>query len=131
MPAKIRKALSPEAEETFVVVLGPNKCLRAYPQDEWNRYEDELSSRPETPDTVQLKRIIASTLNDSSLDAQGRISLTTKQMGIAGITKNVTISGNKGYVEIWDSEKYAAYIGTYENFDEVFFNSVEATMKAK
>ena len=42
IPSKFRKSLSPEAAETFVICQGPGRCLRAYPQDVWDRYEDEL-----------------------------------------------------------------------------------------
>lgn len=130
MPAKIRKALSPEAEETFVVVRGPDSCLRAYPQDEWSRKEDEIYNRPETQDTVKFKRMIAGSLHDTTLDAQGRINLSSKLLALAQITKNVVVAGNKGYVEIWDSEKYRAYMENFQNFDELFFNSIDLTNKA-
>jgi MraZ protein len=129
IPAKFRKALSPEANETFVVCRGPNGCLRAYAQDVWNRYEDELSSRPQTPETLRHQRLVYSTLAESALDAQGRISLTTLQMKIVGLDKDVTLIGQNGYIELWDTGRFNSYIGGQEDFDDVFFKSVESGVR--
>ena len=131
IPAKFRKVLSPEAEETFVVVRGPNNCLRAYPKDLWNTYESELASRPETPQTVRHKRLLFSILSDSTLDGQGRITLTTAQMAVAGITKDATLVGQATYIEIWDTARYEAYLNIADDFDEVFFQSVETGLVQK
>ncbi len=131
VPAKFRKALSPEADETFVVCRAPNGCLRAYPQDAWNRYEDELEQMPQTPETVKFHRLLYSTLTDSTLDGQGRIALTPQQMKIAGISKSATLIGKRGHFEIWDTNRFEAYIGEQDDFDAVFYQSVEAGMRGK
>jgi MraZ protein len=130
IPAKFRKALSPEANETFVVCRGPNKCLRAYAQDVWNAYEDELSSRPQTPETLRHQRLVSSTLAESTLDAQGRISLTTLQMKMVGLEKNITVIGQNGYLELWNTDSFTSYVGDQDDFDEVFFKSVESGVRA-
>lgn len=129
IPAKFRKALSPDANETFIVCRAPGGCLRAYAQDVWNKHEDELSSRPQTPETLRHQRLVYSTLAESTLDAQGRISLTTLQMKMVGLTKNVTLIGQNGYIELWDTDRFNSYVGTQEDFDEVFFKSVESGVR--
>lgn len=131
IPAKFRKALNPEAEETFIITQAPGGCLRAYPRDTWESYESELSSRPETPETLRIKRLLYSTMSDSTLDAQGRITLTTSQMALAAITKDVTLVGQANYVEIWDTARYQAYLGSADDFDEVFFQSVQTGLVKK
>ena len=131
MPAKFRKLLSPQAAETFVICRAPGGCLRAYPQDVWEKYEEELSSRPQTPETLRHQRLLYGTLSDSTLDAQGRISLNASQMSIASITKNATLIGQNGYIEIWNTEKFNAYAGSAEDFDEVFFQSVESGLRGQ
>ena len=98
VPAKFRKALSPEANETFVVVRAPDDCLRAYPQDSWDRYEERLRSRPESPHTVKVQRLIYSTLSESHLDSQGRITLAPNQLEIAAISKDVLLIFNYGCI---------------------------------
>jgi MraZ protein len=129
IPAKFRKALDPEATETFVVCRAPSNCLRAYAQNEWNKYEDELAKWPQTPQTVRHKTLLYSTLSESTLDAQGRIVLSALQMTMAGLTKNVTLIGQNGFIEIWDTDRLNAYVGNQDDFDEVFFKSVEAAAR--
>jgi MraZ protein len=129
IPAKFRKALSPDANETFIICRAPNGCLRAYAQDVWNKYEDELSSRPQTPETLRHQRLVYNTLAESTLDAQGRVSLTTLQMSMVGLIKNVTLIGQNGYIELWDTDRFNTYVGNQEDFDEVFFKSVESGVR--
>ncbi len=130
IPAKFRKALSPEACEAFAICRAPGNCLRAYPIDAWDQYENELAARPQTPETLRHLRLLRSTLTDSKLDSQGRISLSAKQMEIAGVSKNVTLVGHFGYIEIWDSNKYDDYLNSTDDFDDVFFQSVEAGLRS-
>lgn len=127
IPSRFRTALSPEAGETFTISRAPGGCLRAYPNDVWKVCETELVSRPETPETLRHKRLLYSTLTDSTMDAQGRISLSPSQMEAAGITKDVTLVGQASYIEIWDTGRYQAYQKQYaDDFDQMYFQSVEA-----
>jgi division/cell wall cluster transcriptional repressor MraZ len=103
--------------------------LRAFAQNMWNKYEDEIATWPQTPETVRHKTTLYSTLQEASLDAQGRIALTALQMKMAGLTKNVTIIGQNGFIEIWDTERLVAYVGNQDDFDQVFFKSVEAAAR--
>jgi len=129
IPAKFRKSLSPEADETFVVVRGPHRCLRAYPQDEWQKVEDELQSRGERPETLELKRRLYRDITDTSLDAQGRIMLTQRHKDIAGITREIICIGMGPYLELWSPQYHDDYFGENDDFDDVFFESEAARTK--
>ena len=126
IPAKFRKSLSQEAAETFIICRSPGGCLRIYPQDSWNVYEEELLSRPQTPEVLEHRRLLFNSITDSTLDAQGRVSLSPEQMAIAGIKKNVTMSGQGDYIELWDTQIYNdRYNVQRPDFDAVFFSSVK------
>ena len=125
MPAKFRKVLRPEADETFVIIRGPNQCLQVFPQDSWSAFEDELESRPQTPETIKYKRYLYRSISDSKLDGQGRISLSNHQMSTAGITEKVIVEGQGSHIEIWSPENYESYFGDEDSFDEVYFQSVQ------
>jgi MraZ protein len=129
IPAKFRKALVPEAADTFIVCRAPGGCLRAFPQNAWHTYVAELTSRPETPETVRHKRLLYDTVSESTLDAQGRIMLMPNQMTIAGIKRDVTLVGQEYFIEIWDTARYAAYLGDDADFDTIFFQSVRVGMR--
>ena len=125
IPSKFRKLLSPEADETFVVCRAPDGCLWAYPKDEWERFEDELLAMPMSREVNKFQRTIQNTLNDTKLDKQGRISLTQFQMEIAGISKDVSIIGRGNNLEIWDTKRFEEYTGSSDDFDEVYYNSIQ------
>jgi len=131
IPAKFRKSLAPEAGETFIVCRAPDNCLRAFPQNYWNTYVAELNSRPEMSETVGYQRKFYSTVSDSTLDAQGRITLMPDQMAIAGISKSVTLIGHEHYIELWDPARYAAYLEKDADFDTAFYRSVQAGLLKK
>jgi MraZ protein len=131
IPAKFRKCLSPEAGETFIVCQAPDGCLRAFPQNYWNAYVAELNSRPETSETIGYKRKLYHTVSESTLDAQGRITLMPNQMAIAGIGRSVTLIGQEHYVELWDPARYAAYLEKEKDFDTAFYQSVQAGLLKK
>lgn len=123
VPAKFRKALSPEAEDTFIVTHGPGNCLRAYPKDVWNRRMAKIAALPATPDNDKIRRFISGTSSDTVLDIQGRIMLSAAQMKYANITKNVTIIGDmQGYIEFWDSDRYKEHIGAMPDMDTLFYS---------
>src|SRR5512147_1036991 len=105
IPSKFRKLLSPEAEDTFVICRAPDDCLWAYPKNEWEKFEDTLDRMPVTRESNRFQREIQNTLSDSTLDRQGRITVTPLQMKLAGIEKDVSIIGRGRYLEIWNPRR--------------------------
>jgi MraZ protein len=124
IPSKFRKLLLPEAEETFVIFRAPADCLCAYPLDEWDRFAERLERLPNNPESDMFQRMIHQSLADSTLDGQGRISLTPFQMQIAGIEKDATIIGRGGFLEIWDPKRFEAYAGGSYNFSEMYYRTL-------
>ena len=131
VPAKFRSLLKPDAHDTFIISLAPDGCLRIYPEDTWVVDETELISRRETPDTLAHKRYLYSILTDSTMDGQGRISLSQEQMEAAGIAKEVTFVGMGNYIEIWDKVKYARYRKELQsgNFTQMHYDAQAGTPK--
>ncbi len=125
IPAKFRRVLSPEAQETFVIIRGPDNCLQVYPQDAWKQFEDEIESRPQTPETIRLKRYIYRSLTDVKLDAQGRIMLSSHQMKTAQISEKAILIGQSRYFEIWSPQRYSEFFGEEDDFDDVYYQSVK------
>jgi MraZ protein len=123
IPAKWRKLLSPEADETFVVCRAPGGCLRAYPQDEWERFAARMESTPGDRDMDRVLRTMANTMTDSVLDRQGRITMSGRQMEMAGISRNVALIGRSTYVEVWDPERFEQHIGPADDFDDMYYTA--------
>ncbi|MBI3194236.1 MAG: division/cell wall cluster transcriptional repressor MraZ, partial [Ignavibacteriae bacterium] len=41
LPMKLKKNVSPHADNSFVITRGKKQCLFLYPQDEWDKIETE------------------------------------------------------------------------------------------
>jgi MraZ protein len=125
IPAKFRKSLAPEADETFVICRAPDGCLWAYPQDAWEKFEDSLEKMSLTKEGNKFQRMIQNSLSDSKIDKQGRVTLSPMQMELAGIGKSVTLIGRRRYIEIWDTQRFEQYSGSGDDFDDVFYKAVQ------
>jgi MraZ protein len=121
VPSKMRKSISPEALDTFVVTRGFEKCIFAYPLDEWKTYEDKyqkLSQYDEQSRFFLRKMLMWS--EEVKLDPQQRISLPKKMLEFAGIETKVLIVGMIDHVELWNPEEFEKYIESHEeSYEEV------------
>ena len=117
MPAKFREDIGSH----FYVTIGTDKCLRAYPYEEWNRYKQTIEALPESDPKARLyKRAIFSNSNECEVDKQGRILLASNLKSYANLDKDVVIIGQSSYIEIWSAENWNAYNNQDEiNLDEL------------
>ena len=111
IPAKFRKTISPEANETFVLTRGLEDCIFAYPLDEWNIIEKKLRTLPATRKEIRLYiRMTTSYATEVQFDKQGRIALPQYLIELSQITKDVLIIGTLNKLEIWSPEIYEQYL---------------------
>jgi len=107
----MRAALTPEALGTFTLTKGFEKCIYAYPQDQWKIKEDEFSSlNLNNRNARQLVRMVLMWAEEVSLDGQGRISLPKSLSDYAGIGERALIIGAMDRIEIWDPEAFDEFM---------------------
>lgn len=105
-PAKLRKALSAEAQERFTLLRGQDACLYLYPQDEWEEVENKLSKVNSFSRQGRIvKRNFLRYAEDVVLDKQNRISLPASLMEWSGIGDTAIFIGSGERIEIWSPEK--------------------------
>lgn len=121
IPAKMRKSITPEAGDVFVVTRGVDKCIVAYPMDEWRKYEERFSQLNHYNDKDRFfLRMILAWSEEVALDAQQRVSLPKRHMEFAGIDGKVTIVGMIDHVEFWNPEEFENYLnGQAESYEDV------------
>ncbi len=118
VPAKMRKSISPDANNTFTVTRGQETCIVAYPLDEWKKYEEKFENLNQYDKKNRFfLRMILMWSEEVSLDAQQRIGIPKKLLEYAGIDKKVLIVGVGDHIELWDPDAYEKYI---EGFDESY-----------
>ena len=117
VPAKFREDLG----FTFVVTRGLDGCLYGYPLDQWQVLRQKLSELPQSKkDARAFARFFNSAASEVEFDKQGRINITPTLREHAGLVKNCRVIGVNDRIEIWDEERWKAYIAeTEENFEEL------------
>ena len=120
-PAKFRRAVNPEAEDTFVITSGFDHCLFVYPLDEWERKSATLREQPITDsETRKWRRVLAANASETTCDKQGRIKIPQNLIEWARLEKEALITGALDRVEIWNPDIFTRYTGDIEDkFEEL------------
>jgi MraZ protein len=110
IPAKLRKYVSTEANDTFVVTRGYERCLFVYPLDEWSKLEHSIRDLSTTnPQHRFFMRTLLEKATECQLDGQSRIIIPKELMQFAGIENEVLILGVLERIEVWNPKIYREY----------------------
>jgi MraZ protein len=125
IPARLRKYVSTEANDTFVVTRGYDQCLYVYPLDEWTRLELEIRQLSSTnPKHRFFMRRLLECATESQLDGQFRIMIPKDLLQFAGIENDVLIIGVLEHIEVWNPRIYEAYLKTQDESYETVAQTV-------
>ena len=125
IPARLRKYVSTEANDTFVVTRGYDQCLYLYPLDEWTRLELEIRQLSSTnPKHRFFKRRLLEWATESQLDGQFRIMIPRDLLQFAAIENDVLIIGVLEHIEVWNPRIYEAYLKTQDESYETVAQTV-------
>ena len=115
IPSKYREILGDE----FVVSKGMDGCLFVYANEDWNAFEQKLTSLPLiNKEARQFARFFLAGAAQVELDKQGRILLPANLREFAGLDKDVVLVGVGSRIEIWSKEKWES-MATDENMDDI------------
>src|SRR3954462_8981221 len=96
VPAKMRKSMAPEANDTFVVTRVPDddRCIYAYPLDEWKKFEDNLKGLNQFNEQERFfLRTVLYWADEVTLDGQFRIMIPKALLDFGSIEKSALILG--------------------------------------
>jgi MraZ protein len=127
IPSRLRKYVSPEANDTFIVTRGYEKCLFAYPLDEWNKLEQSIRDlSPTNPKHRFFMRTLLELATESQLDGQSRITIPKELLQFAGIENDVLILGVLERIELWNPTIFSEYQKTQaESYENVAQNVLQ------
>jgi len=119
IPAKLRRHVSPEAQDTFMMTRGTQTCIDIYPLDQWLVFEEKLSNLNQfNPDDIRFIRTILQYASEDKLDSQSRILIPQPLIEYAKIEKEVLILGALKKIEVWNPKIFEDYLSqsdkTYE-----------------
>ena len=106
IPAKFRKALSEDNEDTFVITRGMDPCVWVYPVVVWQKIENDLKNLSSL--SAINRTFVRNTVRYATpltYDGQGRIQLTTNLINYADLDKKTLIIGMVNKIEIWNPDR--------------------------
>jgi MraZ protein len=117
LPSRLR----PYFEGGIVVTKGVDRCLFAFPPEEWATFKANIKANADLSSRGrQLSRMFFSMAFEATLDRQGRVLIPTKLAGYAGLQRDVTVTGVDDRLEIWDTAEWDRYVaGADDSFSEI------------
>ena len=121
IPAKLRKQISPEANDSFIITQGTATCIDLYPLDQWQLIEEKLLKlNPFDPKDAKFIRMISQFATEDNLDSQSRILIPQILIEYAKIDKEVLILGALKKIEVWNPNVYKEYLEqTNETYEQI------------
>lgn len=119
IPAKLRKHISPDANDSIVMTRGLSKCIDLYPSNEWEVIEERLLKLNQfQPDDLRFIRMFVQYATEDKMDSQSRILIPQSLIDYAEIENEVLIIGALRKIEVWNPKVYDNYLAnspmTYE-----------------
>ncbi len=106
IPSKFRSELGQKA----VLTIGFDKCLFLFPQKEWEKLAEKLSSLPLGQTSVrELNRLMLAGAAEVEFDRLGRILIPDYLVKYANLKKKTVVAGLYNRIEIWSEDKWDAY----------------------
>lgn len=107
LPSGLKKQISPEAQDRFVINRGFEKCLVLYPGDVWKDISEEINQlnlyNKKNRDFV---RYFYRGATDLALDGTNRLLIPKGLLSYAGIEKEVILFAFSNRIEVWDKSTY-------------------------
>jgi MraZ protein len=109
IPAKLREVLE---DPSVVLTQGIDPCLWLFPPAQWMTLSRKLmeSSSLFNAKARLIQRRILGPSQEVELDKMGRVSVPQSLREYAALNKECVILGISSYIEIWDAERYQAYL---------------------
>ncbi len=117
VPAKFREGLS--SHFLIKAVVSEYPCIEAFRKEDYDTATEETLASVADPAIRRMRRFAAyAGTSDVTVDAQGRIPISSKIAEIAGLTKETLVVGMGDHVEIWNPALFAAYNETVDAWGE-------------
>ncbi|WP_461631056.1 division/cell wall cluster transcriptional repressor MraZ [Labilibaculum euxinus] len=109
LPSAFRKLLNGGSESRCVLRKNLyEKCLDLYSISEWEKQTEMVRAKvnPFNKKHAGFLREFFRGTAEVLVDGNGRILIPKKFFDFAGFSKDVTLAGQDGKIEIWDTETY-------------------------
>lgn len=106
IPAKFRELLA-EKYDDRLILTNFDRCLVAYPYEEWRVLEERVSSLSMVKKEVKaFQRFFISGATECPIDKLGRILVPPTLRDYAQLERNVVFAGMVRKFEVWSKERW-------------------------
>jgi MraZ protein len=106
IPAKFRELLA-EKYDDRLILTNFDRCLVAYPYEEWKALEERVSSLSMVKKEVKaFQRFFISGATECPIDKLGRVLVPPTLRDYAQLGRNVVFAGMLRKFEIWSKERW-------------------------
>ncbi len=118
IPAKFRELLS-EKYDDRIIITNFDRCLVAYPYEEWRSVEEKIGSLSMVKKEVKaFQRFFISGAAECPIDKLGRVLIPPTLRAYALLEKEVVFAGMGKMFELWSRERWTEEIKrAEENFE--------------
>ncbi len=118
IPAKFRELLAEKYDERLILT-NFDRCLVAYPFEEWRVVEEKVGSLSMVKKEVRaFQRFFISGAAECPIDKLGRILIPPTLRGYAQLERNVVFNGMLKRFEVWSKDRWQEEIKrSEENFE--------------
>ncbi|RMI13649.1 MAG: division/cell wall cluster transcriptional repressor MraZ [Calditrichaeota bacterium] len=114
-PAKLRKGLAEEDEDTLIIIRGSERCLSMYPLTAWQQLIEKIKEKVENDREFGIvSRRLMYQASEQKIDKQGRLNLPASLIEYAQLNGEVLIVGYENKVEVWNPQKYEEFVHSTE-----------------
>ena len=106
IPTRFRDVIK-VGNSNSLMVSKLDKCLVAYPIEEWHKIESKILSISEKSETLRrFRRVFIGGASECSYDKQDRILIPPLLRQYAGLKKDIALIGVLTHFEIWCREQW-------------------------
>lgn len=118
IPSRFREILIGLQDDRLIVtkfLLDTFRCLDAYPYVEWEKFEQELNTKPRfDPNFLKLETFYLSSAHECTVDKHGRILLPPLLREYVGLRRDVVFTAAREKFRIWDKQVWDAFVAESE-----------------
>lgn len=115
VPAKFRKNLREDDDDTLILIRSRERCIALYPQTAWRDTIDELKAKVDSQREFGIvSRRLMFQASEQRIDKQGRVTLSAPLIDYAGLNGEIMIVGYENKIEIWDPARYREFVESTE-----------------
>ena len=107
LPSGLKKQISQEAQDRFVINRGFENCLVLYPMNEWKSISEEINRlNLYNRKNRDFARYFYRGATELTLDNASRLLLPKSLLSYAGIVRDVVLFAFSNRIEVWARDRY-------------------------